>query len=94
MLDKAFFFAIIKDVMETQSINQIIKRFHNFILERDLTLKKTAILLDMSHTAVADIINGKIKKPHGRTLYKIKKLLGETVGSTSNPKRGGVASQD
>ena len=58
-------------------IAELITKFKHFILERDLTLQQIAIFLKISHSAVADILNGKTVKPHDRTIYKIKKLIGE-----------------
>jgi len=63
--------------MDNTEIRQLIARFEDFILERDLTLHQTAIFLKMSHSAIASILNGKISRPHRRTLYKIKKFIGE-----------------
>jgi len=68
---------IIIIVMQNTETRQLIARFKEFILERDLTLQQIAIFLKMSHSAVADILNGNTLKPHERTLYKIKKLIGE-----------------
>jgi len=68
---------IIISTMINQDINQLIERFHNFILEHDLTLQEVAASLGISYTTVAKIINHQIKKPHDRTLYKICKLIGE-----------------
>ena len=67
--------------VETQ---QLISRFKEFVLEHDLTLQQAASRLKMSHSAVADILNRKTEKPHERTLYKIKKLMGEN-GVSKNP---------
>jgi len=63
--------------MQITEIRLLIARFKEFILERDLTLQQIAVFLKMSHSAVADILNGKTPKPHERTLYKIKKFIGE-----------------
>ena len=63
--------------MQNTEIRPLIARFKEFILERDLTLQQAAIYLKMSHSAIADILNGKTPKPHERTLYKIKKFMGE-----------------
>jgi len=63
--------------MKDTDIRHLIAKFKEFILERDLTLQQIAIYLKMSHSAVADILNGNTSKPHERTLYKIKKLMGE-----------------
>jgi len=46
-------------------------------VERDLTLQETATLLKMSVSQVDLLDNCKVSKPHKRTLYKIKKLIGE-----------------
>jgi len=62
--------------MLNNDTRQLIAKFKDFILERDLTLQQTALWLKMSHSAVADILSGKTEKPHERTLYKIKKLIG------------------
>lgn len=76
-LDISFSSLIIVIVMENPTIRPLIIRFKEFILERDLTLHQIAIFLKMSHSAVADIINEKTQKPHNRTLYKIRKLIGD-----------------
>ena len=54
-----------------------VDKFKAFILERDLTLQQVAIFLKISHSAVAKILNGRTSNPHNRTIYKIKKLIGE-----------------
>lgn len=65
-------------IMEgNNDIQELILKFKTFILERDLTLHQIAIFLKMSHSAVAGILNGNTSKPHPRTLYKIKKLIGD-----------------
>jgi len=56
---------------------QIIDRFRKFVYERDLTLKQIALILKISHSQVSYILNGIAKNPHPRTLYKIKKMMGE-----------------
>ena len=63
--------------MENINKEELLSKFKEFILERDLTLQQVAIFLKISHSAVADILNGKTSKPHERTLYKIRKLIGE-----------------
>jgi len=63
--------------MNNPETRQVIIRFKEFILERDLTLQQIAVWLKMSHSAVADILNEKTLRPHPRTLYKIKKLIGD-----------------
>ena len=63
--------------MNDNNIKVTLQKFREFILERDLTLQQTALWLKISHTTVARIINGKVTKPHDRTIYKIKKLIGE-----------------
>jgi hypothetical protein len=80
--------------MIKQDNSELIKKFQDFIFSHDFTLNQVGVLLKLSPAGIYKILSGKAKHPHPRTLYKIKKLLGETVGSTSNPKRGGVASQD
>jgi len=62
---------------ENHDIKELVLKFRTFILERDLTLHQIAVFLKMSHSAVAGILNGKTSKPHQRTLYKIKKFIGE-----------------
>jgi len=76
-LDKELL-VIIMIFMEAKSeIKELITKFKEFILERDLTLQQIAVWLKMSHSAVADILNEKTLKPHPRTLYKIRKLIGD-----------------
>ena len=77
MLDKELFINKMIIMERKNNIKELIARFKNFILERDLTLQQIAIYLKMSHSAVADILNGNTSKPHERTLYKIKKFMGE-----------------
>lgn len=45
--------------------------------ERDMTLQEVGILIDRKPTAVWRFLKGRTN-PHERTIYKIKKLLGET----------------
>jgi len=63
--------------MQNPDVSILICKFKDFILERDLTLQQVATFLKISHSTVADIINGKTVKPHDRTLHKIKKLIGD-----------------
>ncbi len=63
--------------MGSDDIKGLLKKFNKFRMEQDLTLQETAILLGMSISQVDLLDNGKVSKPHKRTLYKIKKLLGE-----------------
>ena len=72
-----YFYFNIEFAMQNPDITKLICRFKEFILERDLTLQQVAIFLKMSHSAIAYILNGKTPKPHERTLYKIKKLIGD-----------------
>jgi len=58
-------------------IKGILKKFNEFRMERDLTLQEIAKLLKMSISQVYLLYNCKVSKPHKRTLYKIKKLIGE-----------------
>jgi len=58
-------------------IKGLLKKFNEFRVERDLTLQETATLLKMSVSQVELLDNCKVSKPHKRTLYKIKKLIGE-----------------
>ena len=76
MLDKELLINKMVIMEGSTEIKKLITKFKNFILERDYTLQQTGIFLKMSHSAVADILNEKTKKPHDRTLYKIKKLMG------------------
>ena len=48
-----------------------------FMGERDLTVEGIAILINRHPLTVWKFLRGKTK-PHDRTLYKIKKLIGET----------------
>ncbi len=63
--------------MGNDDIKGLLNRFNEFRVERDLTLQKTAALLKMSVSQVDLLDNCKVSKPHKRTLYKIKKLIGE-----------------
>lgn len=77
MLDKELFINKLIFMEGSNEIKELITKFKNFILERDYTLQQIGIFLKMSHSAVADILNGNTSKPHNRTLYKIKKFMGE-----------------
>jgi len=63
--------------MGNDDIKGLLEKFSKFRMERDLTLQETAKLLKMSVSQVDLLDNCKVSKPHKRTLYKIKKLLGE-----------------
>jgi transcriptional regulator with XRE-family HTH domain len=63
--------------MENIDTNQLLDRFQNFCLERDLTLQQIALILKVSHSTVGDILKHKTTRPHPRTLYKIRKFMGE-----------------
>jgi len=76
-LTRIYFCISVELTMQNPDVTKLLSKFKEFVLERDLTLQQVAIFLKISHTAVADIINGNTLKPHGRTLYKIKKLIGE-----------------
>ena len=62
--------------MGNDDIKELLKKFNEFRMERDLTLQEIAILLKMSVSQVSLLDNGNVSKPHKRTLHKIKKLLG------------------
>jgi len=49
-----------------------------FMGERDLSVEKVSILLNRHPLTIWKFINGKIKKPHRQTIYRIKKLIGES----------------
>jgi len=63
--------------MGNDDIKGLLENFNKFRMERDLTLQETAKLLNMSVSQVDLLDNCKVSKPHKRTLYKIKKLIGE-----------------
>lgn len=63
--------------MKNTDIEKLVTKLENFILERDLTLMQVALFMKIHYSTVAKIINREIKKPHKRTLYKIKKFIGE-----------------
>jgi len=63
--------------MKNPTTRLLLIKFKEFILERDYTLQQVGVFLKMSHSAVADILNGNTLNPHERTLYKIKKFMGE-----------------
>jgi len=63
--------------MGNDDIKGLLENFTKFRLEQDLTLQETAKLLNMSVSQVDLLDNCKVSKPHKRTLYKIKKLIGE-----------------
>lgn len=63
--------------MENNDIKGLLKKFDKFRMERDLTLQETAKLLKMSVSQVDLLDNCKVSKPHKRTLYRIKKLIGK-----------------
>jgi len=63
--------------MGNDDIKRLLKKFNEFRMERDLTLQEIAKLLKMSVSQVDLLDNCNVSKPHKRTLYKIKKLIGE-----------------
>jgi len=63
--------------MGNDDIKRLLKKLNTYRMERDLTLQEIAALLKMSVSQIDLLDNGKVKRPHKRTLYKIKKLLGE-----------------
>ena len=58
-------------------IKRLLEKLNTYRMERDLTLQEIAALLKMSVSQIDLLDNCKVSKPHKRTLYKIKKLLGE-----------------
>jgi len=58
-------------------IKELLKKFNEFRMDRDLTLQEIAKLLKMSVSQVSLLDNCEVPKPHKRTLHKIKKLIGE-----------------
>jgi len=56
---------------------QLIDRFKKYRLDKDLTLQDCADDMKLSVSALAHIENNKTKKPHKRTLHKIKIFIGE-----------------
>lgn len=57
-------------------MNELREKLKNFMGERDLPIKKVAILIDRHPLTVWKFLNNKTK-PHNQTIYRIKKLIGE-----------------
>lgn len=57
-------------------MNELVEKLKFFMAERDLTIKDVAGLIKKHPKTVWQFLNEKVK-PHNRTAYKIKKLLGE-----------------
>jgi len=57
-------------------MNETIENLKAFMAERDLTIKEIATLVNRNPKTIWLFLHQKVK-PHDRTLYKIKKLIGE-----------------
>jgi len=66
-----------KKLYSPEDIQQLRIAFRDFLLERNLTLQKVALILDVSPGTLSLFKNGKTV-PFDRTLYRIKKLIGES----------------
>jgi len=57
-------------------MNNLVEKLKFFMAERDLTIQDVANRIKRNPRTVWQFLNEKVK-PHDRTVYKIKKLLGE-----------------
>lgn len=74
MLDNAmfkFYYLNMNDI-----INELRIKLRHFLNERNMTLERAAILVNCSVGTLSLFLNEKTT-PHERTLYRIRKLIGE-----------------
>jgi len=64
-------------INSSEGIERFRIAFNDFLLEKNLTLEKAALILNVSPGTLSLFKNGKTK-PFERTIYRIKKLIGET----------------
>ena len=57
-------------------MDKLIEKLKFFMAEKDLTIQDVAILINKQPKTIWQFLHQKVK-PHDRTLYKIKKLLGD-----------------
>lgn len=57
-------------------MDELIEKLKFFMAERDLTIQDLATLVNKHPKTIWQFLHQKVK-PHDRTLYKIKKLIGE-----------------
>lgn len=57
-------------------MNDLVEKLKFFMADRDLTIQDVADRIKRNPRTVWQFLNEKVK-PHDRTVYKIKKLLGE-----------------
>jgi len=57
-------------------MNELVEKLKFFMAERDLTIQDVADRIKRNPRTVWQFLNEKVKS-HDRTVYKIKKLLGE-----------------
>ena len=56
-------------------MNETVEKLKIFMAERDLTIQEIATLIDRNPKTIWQFLHQKVK-PHDRTFYKIKKLIG------------------
>ena len=57
-------------------MNELVEKLKLFMEEKHLSIHDVAILIKKNPSTVWKFLHQKVK-PHDRTIYKIKKLLGE-----------------
>jgi len=57
-------------------MNELVEKLKFFMAEKDLTIHDVAILIKKDPKTIWQFLHQKVN-PHDRTIYKIKKLLGE-----------------
>jgi len=57
-------------------MNELIEKLKFFMAEKDLTIHDVAILINKDPKTIWQFLHQKVT-PHDRTIYKIKKLLGD-----------------
>lgn len=65
----------------SDEINEIRERFQDYIVRQDITLQAAADLVGWKTAAsVFKFLNGQVKKPPLRRLYRIRLLIGKWKG--------------
>jgi hypothetical protein len=60
--------------MQGKKMDAIRREFEDFLNRKDMNLSIASALTERSVGTLSKFLNNKIKKPHDRTLYRIKKL--------------------
>ena len=59
-------------------MNELIERLKFFMAEKDLSIEDVAILIKKDTKTIWQFLHKKVK-PHDRTIYSIKRLLGDKI---------------